>query len=91
MPIAMVPQSRSLFWLKEKNNLINWWSRSNLTESYTHLGEDPPLEEGDVMERESYWTDNDGSFSEEYNSTAHLVKDSINNGKTTLQIAHCEW
>ena len=40
----------------------------NLTESHTHWDEDPPIEEGDVTERESYWTDNDGSSSEEYNS-----------------------
>jgi hypothetical protein len=76
MLIATVPRSKSLFWLKEKNNFIKWLSRSNFAQSNTHRqeadeDEDPPIEEaqeGDVMERESYWTDDDGSFSEEYNS-----------------------
>lgn len=39
----------------------------NLTESHTHSDEDPPIE-GDVTERESYWTDDNRSSSEEYNS-----------------------
>ena len=32
------------------------------------MDEDPPIEEGDATERESYWSDDDGSSSEEYNS-----------------------
>ena len=64
MLITIVPQSKSLSWLKEKNNLIKWLCRSNITQSDTHRqeedsDEDPAIEEGDVTERESHWSDDE--------------------------------
>jgi len=54
-------------------------SRSSFWRQEADSDEDPPIEEGDVTERESYWSDDDGSSSEEYN-----FEETVENGSKMI-------